>query len=482
MSDWSDCSGANRAKTRRGLPCGKRCVNCDRHFRRWGITVCIRSGAKSSWTRAGLEVDVWSVIEQAENHAAHPSLLHIPGLVDNLLIGLDDIDPAFRVWLLAKRRSLQDRLLRALESGMRDPTLDAERRNNLAEAIINLDPTHEEACRRVMHAKAAAGDMAHALRVYRVLWDVLDEDYGMEPAPATQKLVADIKTGLFEPQSPAPEPGAAHLARGATEVPAPPASPPSPPTRETRLALSIQPAAVQAVDPDRVHLVEGFRQLLIASLIRFREWQVTDTPFHVVSSSSVHDVGGRYEMQMFGQQNGNAVHMTFMLKETETGLYIWSDGFELSWKTGSNSQRRIVRRIAMALNVYLSAERLRRVSEQPDVSLSIYDRWLRCQTLVRSFNPEHWDRLKQQFTNIIAEAPGFVPAYCGLADMHSIQHIVHPGVLRSRQREQQSMDYARKARAARSCQHACPSLPCLGLHDGQAIHPGRNAPGGCLRA
>ena len=85
----------------------------------------------------------------------------------------------------------------------------------------------------------------------------------------------------------------------------------------------------------------------------------------------------------------------------------------------------------MALNVHLSAERLRRFSEQPDISVGVYDRWLRCQTLVRTFNPQHWDRLGKQFAEIIAAAPQFVPAYCGLADLHTIEHIVYPGVFRT---------------------------------------------------
>jgi tetratricopeptide (TPR) repeat protein len=99
----------------------------------------------------------------------------------------------------------------------------------------------------------------------------------------------------------------------------------------------------------------------------------------------------------------------------------------------------------MALNVYQSAERLRRFSERPDISLGVYDRWLRCQTLVRTFNPQHWDRLARQFTEIIAAAPLFVPAYCGLADMHNIEHIAHPGVFRAREREQKALELARKA-------------------------------------
>jgi tetratricopeptide (TPR) repeat protein len=134
-----------------------------------------------------------------------------------------------------------------------------------------------------------------------------------------------------------------------------------------------------------------------------------------------------------------------MLKELDSAFYIWTDGFELELTNWFDSQVRVVRRIAMALNVHLSAERLRRFSERPDVSLGVYDKWLRCQSLVRTFDPQHWKRLASQFAEIIAAAPGFVPAYCGLADLHTIEHIAHPGILRARDREQKALELAREA-------------------------------------
>ena len=77
--------------------------------------------------------------------------------------------------------------------------------------------------------------------------------------------------------------------------------------------------------------------------------------------------------------------------------------------------------------------------------LRMYDRWLHCQTLARTFNPQHWNRLAQQFAEIIAAAPQFAPAYCGLADMHTIEHIAHPGVFRAAEREQKALELGRKA-------------------------------------
>ena len=53
-----------------------------------------------------------------------------------------------------------------------------------------------------MRVHAEDGDSAGALRIYKALWDLLDRDYAMEPSPATEELVANIKLGVLE-QAPA---------------------------------------------------------------------------------------------------------------------------------------------------------------------------------------------------------------------------------------------------------------------------------------
>jgi tetratricopeptide (TPR) repeat protein len=270
------------------------------------------------------------------------------------------------------------------------------------------------------------------LRVYKALWDLLDEDYGMEPAEATQKLVADIKTGVFEPAPYGLGPGVA--------APTPAVRPVA--EQATQLWLSIQTVAIREVDPAKAHLVLEFRQHLIASLLRFREWRVTDAP---ASIPAAEQGPGHYEVQMVAFQAGPDVHMMITLKDMESGPYIWNENFELKLENWFVYQRHVVRRIAMGLNVYLSADRLRRFSDRQDVSLGLYDRWLRGQTQVRRFDPRFWAGLKQQFSEIIAEAPGFGPAYQGLADLNNMEHIAFPGVFRTPERERTALAYAREA-------------------------------------
>ncbi|WP_428489358.1 BTAD domain-containing putative transcriptional regulator [Rhodopila sp.] len=379
-----------------------------------------------------IEVDVSAVINAAEAGQVHPLLLERRNLADDLMAGLEDLDPSFRSWLLAKRHTVRDRLLRALENALALEPGDLAAQGKLAQAILNLDPTHEDAARRLMRARAMVGDTGGALRVYKALWDLLDEDYGMEPAEATQKLVADIKTGLLEP---------AHSNAPASVAATAPAVPMTPPYMQ--LWLAVQKVAIRDIDPAKAHLVLEFRQHLVGSLLKFREWRVTDAPAEAAGPGP--ERAGHYQVQMAAYQAGPDLEMMVTLKDLESDYYVWSENFELKLENWFINQRRVVRRIAMGLNVYLSADRLRRFSDRQDVSLGLYDRWLRCQTQVRTFNPHLWQGLKQQFTEIINQAPTFAPAYQGLADLNNMEHIAHPGAFRIPARDRAAFAYAREA-------------------------------------
>ncbi len=159
------------------------------------------------FSRGLVEVDVLAVIRAAEAGQVHPLLFACRDFANELLAGLEDLDESFSSWLIATRHALRDRLLRALETALSRQAGDLPNQGCIAQAILNLDPTHENAARRLMRARAMMGDTAGALRVYKMLWERLDEDYCMEPAEATQKLVADIKVGAYECSLPEPETG-----------------------------------------------------------------------------------------------------------------------------------------------------------------------------------------------------------------------------------------------------------------------------------
>jgi DNA-binding SARP family transcriptional activator/TolB-like protein len=397
---------------------------------------------------AMIEVDVESIIKAAESGSVHPLLLNTPNLEEHILEGLDDLDPSFRVWVLAKRQTVHDRLMRSLGPALIATDIAAGTRKDVAAAIVNLDPTHEEASCHLMQVHAEQGDVAGALRIYKALWDLLDEDYGMEPSAATKDLVAKIKLGGFE------QPLAGTDARRASDkqlsaarngsiaavIPPVIADIKAPP----KTCLVLRPFAMHGIDSDHAHLVQGFHQHLAASLVRFREWSVVDRPPTIVALSSS-DLVPQYSIETTAYQAGTEINMVMVLRDDTTGIYVWSESHRLGLDNWFETQQRIIRRIATSLNVQLSAERLMRLAGEPDVSLDVHDRWLRGQNLLMKFEPESWQRAVGIFRDAIKEYPSFSPCYSSLVQMNNIEHIVHPGLFRDLSKARTTLDLAKTA-------------------------------------
>ena len=395
-----------------------------------------------------VEVDVERIIRLAESGSVDPLLLNPPDFGERILEGMDDLDPSFRIWVLAKRQTINDRLMRNLGAGLVARDIAADVKTEIATAIVNLDPTHEEACCHLMRVHAEQADVAGALRIYKALWDLLDRDYGMEPSPVTEELVADIKLGAFE--RPANRLGAllesADAAiRASNGHPGHPIVPEA--TRfgaAAKIRLVLRPFQMHGIDNDRAHLVQGFSLHLAACLVRFREWSVIDRPPAAVALPPP-DSGPLYCIETTAYQAGAEINMVMVLRDEATGIYVWSESLRLGLDNWFETQQRIIRRIATSLNVQLSTERLMRLAGEPDVSLDVHDRWLRGQNLITKFDPESWERAVTIFRDAIRENRTFSPCYSSLVQMNNIEHFVHPGLLRDLGKARATLELAKTA-------------------------------------
>jgi DNA-binding SARP family transcriptional activator len=395
-----------------------------------------------------IEVDIESVIQLAEGGRVHPLLLDTPQLDGRLLEGMDDLDPSFRVWVLAKRQTIHERLMRNLDEGLTSPSVPTDAKKRIAAAIVNLDPTHEYACRHLMRAHAEEGDTAGALRIYKALWDLLDRDYAMEPSSATEELVANIKLGILErapadrAASAANDEFAVRMARGTALQQVVSIAPAVSPPAKTRLVL--RPFAMHGVDEDHSHLVQGFSQHLAACLVRFREWSVVDRPPAAMVLPAP-DASPQYCIETTAYQAGPEINIVMVLRDDTTGIYVWSESFRLGLGNWFETQQRIIRRIASSLNVQLSTERLMRLAGEPDVSLDLHDRWLRGQNLMSKFDPESWRRAAAIFRDAIRDNPGYSPCYSSLVQINNIEHLVHPGIFRDLEKARATLELAKTA-------------------------------------
>jgi DNA-binding SARP family transcriptional activator/TolB-like protein len=405
---------------------------------------------------ATFESDIANVIERARAGEVHRLLLERERLTDQLLDGCDAIDPAFDVLLTAKREAIRQRIERDLEAALRATSPGDRNIEDLARAILNLDPTHEEAARALMGARHTAGDSAGALTIYKKLWDLLDTEYDTEPSKETQDLVASIKLG--RPLTSGVQPAKAAAPQTADKSSSSPSSSMMmplaaiPPARvasdrwSSRFVLSIAPFEIAGARSEQLHLVHGFRRELLACLTRFREWLVRDLgPINRQPLAPLDQSAEEYTIEASAVQAGEALRLVLTLKETATGVLLWSERLELSAAEWMNAQQTVMRRLAAALKVNVSAERMSSISPRPDEGLKVFDTWLRGQALILSFDPKDWHRAAELFRSAIREAPSFAPAHSSLAQLQNTIHFVHPGIFRTMERATDALNYAREA-------------------------------------
>jgi DNA-binding SARP family transcriptional activator/TolB-like protein len=387
-----------------------------------------------------LHVDCLAILRDLEAGNIPAVLLSEKRLPDSFLAGLDDIDPAFRAWLLVQRQILQERFLRELEDRL-PTTSDPRVVKRIGTAIVNLDPTHEVGCRAVIEACARLGDMGGALRAYRELWDLLDQEFGMEPSQETLDLIFRVKGGEFGDVK-----GAAQPVSVPGETPAPVPAPVSSMSLPAALASRGQAIVVTDFDtrdiaPDHHGMARAFRHELIASLVRFRGWSIIDGS----ESVSLAQVPNAFRIDGTALEDEAGTRFILTLKDAADGRFIWSERFTIVEHGWRPAQQRIIRRIAGALDINLSTERLTQISGSPELSLAHHDRWLRGHAMMLQWRPQDEARAESIFRSLVEEAPSFAPAYTSLSQILNSRHLIFPGTRRTAAWHQEALQFAKMA-------------------------------------
>jgi len=360
----------------------------------------------------------------------HPKLLHQSFEPSLLLQGLDHLDEQFSVWLNVQRQTVHDRIRSGLERRLARCT-DQETAEEIAQALLNLDPSHEPACRALMTIRARTGDQTGALRVYEALWHHLESEYDTEPTAETQELVARIKLGGFADAASPPVPALV------------PAQPPAEPVEEICPRILISEVDVLNVSGTNGFVASVFRHDLMSRMVRFREWTVIE---------SAHMSPGQIQAPAF-QLSSSAIiedeklYISLTLHDIHSGRVIWGDNYRVDVATLFSMQPEIVARIALGVNIHASREQLARCMTAPELSLQHYNRWLLGQQHHFQHLPEDYDRAITIYRSLIEERPAFAPAYSSLAQTMHSRHLVYVGEHRSRANLEEASGLVRAAQS-----------------------------------
>lgn len=372
-----------------------------------------------------LAVDVLDIGESLHQGRVPKILLERSGVCDLILAGMPISDEMFAEWLTVYRQTTQENWLRCLRDILQGKA-STDLRRDAAVAIRNMDPLHEEANRCLMEIAASLGDTPGALKIYNQLYQGLDEEYDMEPSEETMALVERIKLG----EVPLSAKGAATVrpAEAKPHAAAPPGSAQA--SEHKRLVTILVGDFTAAVEPAQEYLVNGFKGDLITGLVRFRDWVImSNTPTMGTLSFGPNDPF--YTLTASAMQEPEGIRLSLFIQHGVTGQFVWTERFLLSLEEWAMRQRMVVRRLAMALNVHLSSERVRSLAAADEFSAGVQDQWLRAQELQFRWQPDALTQASGIFHGLIDEAPTFAPAYSSLVQIANSRHLIFPGVYRT---------------------------------------------------
>ncbi len=338
---------------------------------------------------------------------------------DLLLSGLEDVSSLFRSWLEVSRYNWRRRMAEALEDSFARFQSDDSGARRAALALLMLEPSHEPAARVLIRYFLATGNRARALEEFQRFRDRLKREHGIEPSPETSALVEDV---------------ARHISM---EV--------APPARGPRLRLPRIAVGAFSFDEDWSdvdYLAQGFRSEVMTNLARFRDWVVLEADGTAPSPPNGRGPDYILTAQWSSVPTGQRIFVLFA--RAGSGRVVWSEQFDVSLDDWLGIQRRLVRRTAAHLEVYLSSDRLA-AAISGDVEPSIYDEWLRGEHLLTQWHADAEDRAAEIFGALIVQRPNFAPAYASLAGIYNVRHLIRPGLPRDADDEGHALPLAQRA-------------------------------------
>lgn len=352
-------------------------------------------------------IDYFDMLRKIEAGKVPELLLRGKEGASDLLAGLDGLATEFDRFLLTERTIFSDQLSGRLEKLVRASETDRFVRFAAAKALLNNDQTNEFACRAVMQHLAEEGETAAAIRTFETLQEILDNEYDVEPSVESVDLNAKIKMGELEPQSirslqPAFQP-APQLAQEAS-LP----------------VIAMKSIELGHEEMETAMIFRAFNSDLLAVLIRFREWFVTD-------GTALKDGFSDYSLEMQLQPGEVAPTALVILKNQRNGRYLWSESVQLLFDTWRNSHHLIAQRIASAIDLTISAHKLSELDRQFPSTKSSFERWIYCRNLIEIWRPERFNEAIEILNKIVEEDPDFAQGHSEIAALHNSRHLFMPG-------------------------------------------------------
>jgi TolB-like protein/Tfp pilus assembly protein PilF len=386
-----------------------------------GAAVLTTEGESVSIEPGAVSVDVLAFETLAAN-GSNGNLARAEKLYQGALLdGLGVRDPAFNEWLDQERGRLHELAIKAVDRLLAGLLREGDHETAAAAAqrLLGLDPLRESTYRTLMRLYAEQDQRGLAARQFERCREVLAQELGVEPAPATRRLYEEIvgpgQTG---------EPEEAAIPRLSEPLPLP-----------SKPSVAVLPFANLSGDPDQSYLSDGLTEDVITDLARFQSLFVIGPESSLamkdrtISLSQVAtNLGVEYLVEGSVRKAGETLRVTVQLIDPSTGHRLWAERYDRPFADVFDIQDEIVGNIAGALSVNIEHARAERTRSRPSETLDAYDRCLRAKQGVLAYTPEGFAEAKELLHTAVELDPDYAPAWAWLAAVYNKDACFMPGL------------------------------------------------------
>ncbi|GEP58062.1 BTAD domain-containing putative transcriptional regulator [Reyranella soli] len=331
--------------------------------------------------------------------------LHLAKAADcyqgDILAGIG-LPGALDQWFAPHRRSYRHKALLLVErlSLLSGPDLKAVEAGcqALAERLLSIDPTAEEAHRALIRLHQRHGRMNAALRQFQFCKETLQRALGVEPEGRTRELMAS--------------PRQIAVASATTDV-SPPRELPS---------IAVLPFQNLTAEPDQDYFADGVVDDIINGLSRYRSLLFViarNSSFtykgRAVDAKQVgRELNVRYVLEGSVRRSGSRLRIGGQLIDATTALQIWSDRFEGEVADIFALQDRIAESVVGALVPRVREAEMNRARRAPTESIDAHLAYMQAMGFFHTWSRDGLDRALQLSYRAIDLDPNYATPY-GLA-------------------------------------------------------------------
>ena len=316
-------------------------------------------------------------------------------------------DP-YEEWAAGRReqlRGLRQELLSRLACA-HESRGEFERGAAALRELLALDPSDEDAHRRLMRLYALAGDRRRALRQYRQCVEDLRRELDAEPERATAELYEQIAAGRLHPPP----------------APAPPAA-----AREEEVdSLAVLPFTNESADPELEYLSDGIAESIINTLSRLPRLKVMAraTVFRFKGAgadprSAGRELGVRAVLAGRVLLVGDRLVVGAELIDAADGSQLWGERYERGAADIFAVQEAIAGEIAGKLRLRLSGEERSRLTKRHTEDTEAYRLYLKGRHFWNRRTVEGLQKGIECFRQAISLDPGYALAHAGVSDCYA---------------------------------------------------------------